>query len=368
MPQDQHDSRDTLFGLLPARPVLSVPSKEVDGKTVLITGAGGSIGSALAVEIGKHRPRHVVLLDASEQSLYRVSLNPELRAPYSLVLGSVSDRTLLDDLMDGHRPQIVFHAAAFKHVPLMEFNPFAAVENNGAGTFMLVQSAEKYDVEQLVMVSTDKAVEPASIMGASKRIAELIVLAMRSSSTQFRAVRLGNVLASEGSVLPLFQSQMERGEPLSVTHPQATRYFLSVQYAVQLLVLALSEEWPPGILVPELGKPIRIEEIARRMLADAASSQQIVFTGLRPGDKLAEKLISNDETYLSEDRAPLRRISSPSISLSELEGAMKNFEQAALQRDLPRLLNGVSNLVPSYKPSEVIQTALCQHPVTGSNR
>jgi FlaA1/EpsC-like NDP-sugar epimerase len=366
MPQDQLNHWESLFGLIPTRPDLPLSSQAISGRTILITGAGGSIGATLAHRIAAHAPRHIVLLDASEQSLYRI--DRDLAAPYTAALGSVCDRALLDELFERHRPQIVFHAAACKHVPLMEFNPFAAVQNNAIGTFTLAQSAAKHRVAQIVMVSTDKAVEPASIMGASKRIAELAILAMPSPATLFKAVRLGNVLASEGSVLPLFQSQIDRGQPLSVTHPEASRYFLTMSYAAQLLLLALSGEFPRGILVPQLGEPIRIEEIARRMLTSAKGSHQIVFTGLRPGDKLKEKLVADHEAILPGSNSPLRSIHSPSPQLNELQNAIGNLEQAVQQRNLPDLLRIVSRLVPDYQPSAVIHSALDEQAAAGSNR
>jgi FlaA1/EpsC-like NDP-sugar epimerase len=369
MLQDRKCQWDSIFRLITIDPARSsVSAKEISGKSVLITGAGGSIGSTLAHEIGGHSPGRIILLDASEQSLYRIDRDLEL--PHSAILGSVCDRALLDDLLERHRPQVIFHAAAFKHVPLMEFNPFAALQNNAIGTFILAQSAVKYRVEQLVMVSTDKAVAPASIMGASKRIAKLVLLAMPSSATQLKAVRLGNVLASEGSVLPLFQSQIDRAEALSVTHPEASRYFLTMQYAAQLLLLALSDEFAPGILVPELGEPIRIEEIARRMLAGSNGAHQshIVFTGLRPGDKLCEKLLSNRESFLDNREAPLRPIHSESPLFSELHHTMNKLEQAVQERNLPELLSLIFHLVPDYEPSEVIQAALQEHAATRCDR
>ncbi len=376
MPDDEKTRWDSIFGLTGSTPALPVSSSDIEGKTILITGAAGSIGSALALEIGSYGARHMVLLDSSEQSLYRLGQDAErgIGARYTLALGSVCDRAQLEDLLNRHRPQIVFHAAAFKHVPLMEFNPFAAIQNNSVGTFMLTQSCVKHGVEQLVMVSTDKAVEPASIMGASKRIAELVMLTASSSVMRCKAVRMGNVVASAGSVLPLFQSQIDRGEPLCVTDPEARRYFLTMSHAARLLMLALSDNFDCGILVPELAEPIRIEKIARLMLEDAGSSQEIVFSGLRPGDKLAEKLIADDEQYSSEDGAPLRAIYSSSPSFHQLQDAMLQLEQAIQERDLPLLLRVVSLLVPSYQPSAVIQDALREHammrskPMTESNR
>jgi FlaA1/EpsC-like NDP-sugar epimerase len=366
MLQDRPNDWESLLGFTPTHPIPPVSPQAIDGQTVLISGAGGSIGATLAHRIAAHTPRHIVLLDAAEQALYRI--DRDLAASHTAAFGSVCDRALLDELFERHRPQIIFHAAACKHVPLMEFNPFAALQNNAIGTFILAQSAAKHRVAQMVMVSTDKAVEPASIMGASKRIAELAILAMPSNAAQFKAVRLGNVLASDGSVLPIFQNQIDRGQPLSVTHPEASRYFLTMSHAAQLLLLALSDEFSPGILVPQLGEPIRIEGIARRMLAKVEDRRQLVFTGLRPGDKLNEKLLADHEAVLSDRNAPLQSIHSPSLQLSELQSAMSNLEQAIEQRNLPRLLSIVSQLVPDYQPSTAIQSALDEQAATGSNR
>ena len=351
MLQDRQNHWQSIFPLLPATPDLPLSSRAIAGRSILITGAGGSIGSALAHRIAAQNPRHIVLLDASEQSLYRI--DRDIAAAHSAILGSVCDHELLDEVFAHHHPHVVFHAAAFKHVPLMEFNPFAALQNNAVGTFILAQTAAKHRTGQFVMVSTDKAVEPSSIMGASKRIAELVMITM-----QQRAVRLGNVLASEGSVLPYFQSQIDRGRPLRVTHPQASRYFLTIDHAAQLLLLVLSEDFAPGILVPELGSPIRIEEIAQRMLAIQPSASRIEFTGLRPGDKLTEKLLSDKEYFLEDSEAPLRLIHSEAPPFRELEHAIRQLEHAVRERNLPRLLSVVSRLVPDYQPSEVIQAAL----------
>lgn len=361
MQQDQPKQWESILAMIPAPSVPMPLPENIAGKTILITGAGGSIGSTLAHEISEHQPRRVILFDASEQSLYRI--DRDLRAPHNAVLGSVCDQSLLDELLERYRPEIVFHTAAFKHVPLMELNPFAAAQNNILGTFTLVKSAIRHRVQQLVVVSTDKAVEPASIMGASKRIAELIVLAMQSDATRLKAVRLGNVLGSQGSVLPLFQSQIDRGEPLTVTHPRASRYFLTMQHAAQLLLLALGDEFSTGILVPMLRDPIRIEEIARRMLANVKNSHlsAVTFTGLRPGDKLTEKLIAEDEAFLADSESPLRMIASPTVHREELVHALSDLKQAVQDRNLPQLLRIVSQLVPAYRPSEVIQANLQEY-------
>lgn len=366
MPHEQ--SRwESIFRWITASHPAPISPRAIAGRSVLVTGAGGSIGSTLALEVGKRNPRQLVLLDASEQSLFRI--DRELDAPHTAVLGSVCDRVLLGELLARFRPEIVFHAAAFKHVPLMEFNPFAAVQNNALGTFIVAESAANYGVEQLVLVSTDKAVEPASIMGASKRIAELVILAMLSGVTQFKAVRLGNVLASEGSVLPLFQRQIDLGQPIGVTHPEASRYFLTLHQAAHLLLLALADEFRSGILIPELGEPVGIEEFAARLLAASPESpSQIIFTGLRPGDKLTEKLVSSRESFLSDDSSPLRAIDSPSLQFRKLEQAINEIERAVQERNLPQLLSLVTQLVPDYRPGAVIQAALKEHVAMRLNR
>jgi len=331
---------------------IPVPGHALREKRVLITGAGGSIGSALARAIAVHAPAHLVLLDASEQALYQVDRT--LDAPHTPVLASVCDGSALEEVFARHRPHIVFHAAAFKHVPLMESHPFAAIENNAVGSFLLAQAAVRHGVRQLVLVSTDKAVDPAGMMGASKRVAEMTVLALATPATRIKAVRLGNVYASQGSVVPLFREQIAQGEPVTITHPEVTRYFLSLDHAAALLLFALREEFPSAILVPELGEPIRVEEIARRLIRQSGSQSRIVYAGLRPGEKLRERLFSGDETLLGEAGAPLRAIRSERPSANEATAAIDELRRGIGERDLAGLLRVVTRLIPAYKPSETV--------------
>jgi FlaA1/EpsC-like NDP-sugar epimerase len=212
-------------------------------------------------------------------------------------LGSVSHPALLNEIFRRYHPQIVYHAAAYKHVPLMEQNPFAAIENNAIGTSRLVEAAANHRTEQLILLSTDKAADPVSIMGASKRIAELVVLTQRSQGSLMKAVRLGNVLGSEGSIVPLFLKQMSSGLPVTVTHPDVRRYFLTTGDAVTVLLQAAHAETPPGILAPDLAEPMRVEALARHLMAKAHATSTIVFTGLRPGDKMCEALLSARESF-----------------------------------------------------------------------
>jgi FlaA1/EpsC-like NDP-sugar epimerase len=322
------------------------------GKRVLVTGAGGSIGSALTRCIAQTGVRELVLLDSSEGALYDMQqalTEGKGAALHVSVLSSVCEPAAIASLFEQHRPEIVFHAAAFKHVPLMEGNPFAAVANNALGTHILAEAASKYRCEQLLMVSTDKAVAPSSIMGASKRIAELILLAPRADSISIKIVRLGNVLGSSGSVVPLFQRQIAQGGPVTVSHPEARRYFMTLTEAVETLLSALSPDSPTGILVPKLGDPLRILDLAKFLIGQR--QVPIVFTELRPGDKMEESLLSPRESYQEAQTSPLRAVHSPALSSDELAASLRDLRAALQQRDLSSLLQTVQCMVPEYQPS-----------------
>lgn len=242
------------------------------GKTILLTGAGGSIGSALARAILASGPRLLLLLDHSEHNLHHI--HTELAAisggaPSIPILGDVCDDALLANIFAAHRPDTVYHAAAFKHVPLMETNPLAAVRNNALGTYKLATAAIEHRLPHLIMVSTDKAVNPHSVMGASKRIAELILLALSHQGTPMRAVRLGNVLGSQGSVVPRFLQQIVQGGPVTVTHPEVSRYFLTLLESVEVILQVASLEDGGGIFLPELGQPVKILDLAGYLIRNA---------------------------------------------------------------------------------------------------
>lgn len=331
------------------------PTHLIHQRRILITGAGGSIGSALAHTIAACHPAQIVLLESSEQALYQV--DRQLAAPHTSVLADICDKFALEETFQRHYPQIVFHAAAFKHVPLMELHPFAAMQNNAVGTFTLVETALRHRAAQIILVSTDKAADPAGMMGASKRIAELVGLALSTPATRIKAVRLCNVYSSQGSVVPLFQEQIAQGRPVTVTHAEATRYFITLEQAAALLLLALSEEFPSAILVPNLNTPVRIEQIARSLIEQSGSVGQIVYTGLRPGEKLQEQLLSSSESYVSRERGPLNPIQSDGIATAEARRTIDELKQTIRERDLNRLLQVVTALIPTYRPSETLQQA-----------
>ncbi len=361
---------------------------------ILITGAGGSIGAALAKQLvgskigstnaapsawsNQHlRPENgcapswqygrptVLLLDHSEQNLYEI--NSELssakdkQANHIAILGDVNDAALLDDIFEKYRPITIFHAAAFKHVPLMEENPIAVIRNNILGTWTLATTAAKYRARQITMISTDKAANPRSIMGAAKRVAEIILTRLDTPATRMRSIRLGNVLGSTGSVVPLFQRQIENGGPVTVTHPDARRYFLSLDEAADLILAAAVLEDTATLFVPDLAAPIKILDLAKKLISEAhvsaaadASPIEIVFTGLRSGDKLSEDLLSSSEIAEPTNHPRLRRITGPAPTAKSLDAAITLISENVEARALPALLESIRVLVPDYGSSDLL--------------
>lgn len=317
---------------------------------VLITGAGGSIGSALAKKLAVHGAR-LILLESSEGSLYDLQAefaDSRLRVAAAYYLGSVGDRELLNEILAVHQPRTVFHAAAFKHVPLLEQQPLAAIENNIFGTETLVEVSSAHRA-RVILLSTDKTVAPSSVMGATKRVAEQIVLG--SGGT---VMRLGNVLASHGSVAEVFARQIAAGKPLTVTHPSARRYFLTIAEAVDSLVAA-SGASGPALFVPRLRDKHAIADLARFMSVRLAPGCEIPieFTGLRAGDKLTEELWSAEEIVL-EGSADLLPIETPAPSRGELQSRLERLRGAVRSRDLMTALSSLCELVPDYQPSEAL--------------
>ena len=276
----------------------------IEGKRVIVTGGGGSIGSELCRQIAARNPAQLVIFDIYENNAY--SIQQELRRKYpdlnlTVLIGSVRDQARVEQVFERYRPQVVYHAAAHKHVPLMEDSPNEAVKNNVFGTYNVATAADRYKVETFVLISSDKAVNPTNVMGATKRICEMIIqmYSRKSKQTKFVAVRFGNVLGSNGSVIPLFRKQIEMGGPVTVTHKDIIRYFMTIPEAVSLVMQAGGYAKGGEIFVLDMGEPVRIDDLARNMIRLSGLEPdvdiQIVYTGLRPGEKLFEELLMSEE-------------------------------------------------------------------------
>jgi len=277
------------------------------GQTVLVTGAGGSIGSEICRQITRFKPKSIVLLGHGENSIFEIEQELDRRHPGQhtvAVIADVRDEHRIGRVFEQYKPDVVFHAAAHKHVPLMEANPEEALTNNVFGTRNVARAADKHGARRFVMISTDKAVNPVSVMGMSKRVAEMVVQAIGSTSqTKFMAVRFGNVLGSRGSVVPMFRKQIAEGGPVTVTHPDMTRYFMTIPEAVQLVIQAGAMGKGGEVFVLDMGEPVKItrlaEEIIRLSGMEPGKDMEIVYTGVRPGEKLFEEILTTEEVATS---------------------------------------------------------------------
>ena len=342
---------------------LSQIAEYLSGKTVLVTGGGGSIGSELCRQIAGHRPKRLVIFDIYENNAY--DIQQELRRTHPgleliTLIGSVRDTERVNMLFETYRPEIVFHAAAHKHVPLMEDSPNEAIKNNVFGTYHVARAADRYGTKTFVLISTDKAVNPTNVMGASKRICEMIVQTMSNrSATKFVAVRFGNVLGSNGSVIPLFKRQIAEGGPVTVTHPDIIRYFMTIPEAVQLVLQAGAYANRGEIFVLDMGEPVRIDDLARNLIRLSGFTPdediEIRYTGLRPGEKLFEEMLM-DEEGLRETANKLIHIGQP-IRISE-EHFLEQLAQleTACEQNSPQIRALIARIVPTYHRAAVTQT------------
>lgn len=349
---------EDLLGRDPVRIDSAHVAEMISDKVVLVTGAGGSIGSELCRQLARFNPARLVLLELSEFALYSIEQWFLVNAPeVDLVplTGDVKDASRLDEVFARYRPQAVFHAAAYKHVPLMEVgNAWQAVRNNVLGTLTVAECAMHFNAERFVLISTDKAVNPTNVMGATKRLAEMVCEALHSqgSGTQFEMVRFGNVLGSTGSVIPKFQEQIARGGPVTVTHPEITRYFMSIPEAAQLVLQAATMGQGGEIFVLDMGEPVKIADLARKMIHLSGYSEneiRIEFSGLRPGEKLYEELLADAE-QTRETPHPKLRIARARPVDGEFLANLRAWLANACQGDA-QVREALMLRVPEYRPA-----------------
>ena len=333
----------------------------ITGKTLLVTGAGGSIGSEICRQILPFQPEKLLLLGHGENSIYTIHQellrNPDLGNTVLIpIITDVQDKEKIDYIFNSFRPDIVFHAAAHKHVPMMELNPEESVKNNVFGTFNVAEAAHKYHVERFVMISTDKAVNPTSVMGASKRTAEKIVKCFaKRSTTRFVAVRFGNVLGSRGSVIPMFKSQIERGGPITITHPNMIRYFMTIPEASKLVIQAGAYGKGGEVFILDMGEPVKILDLAEDLIRlaglEVGKDIEIKFTGIRPGEKLYEELLTASEGITATKNKKIFIAKPEEVNEEELMLQIDKLKEAALKANPRDVIEAYKVIVPTFSPN-----------------
>jgi FlaA1/EpsC-like NDP-sugar epimerase len=338
-------------------------SRNFANRTVLITGAGGSIGSELARQVSSFGPKRVILFERSENDLFHVEL--ELRRTYPQldvvpVAGDILDVHRLEEVFFEHRPEAVLHAAAYKHVPMMERQPFMAVRNNVVGTYNVASVAARYGTASFLLISTDKAVNPTNVMGVTKRVAELVTLSFSAAGrTRFSAVRFGNVLGSNGSVVPLFKEQIAARQPVTVTDPEVTRYFMTIPEAVRLVLQASTMGKGGDVFILDMGRPVKIVDLARNLIRLSGLEPDrdipIVFTGLRPGEKKFEELLVATEGSETTSHPKVMRLRGELPSPDQVKHFLDTLARACDERDVRRLVATFKEIVPEYTPSREVR-------------
>jgi FlaA1/EpsC-like NDP-sugar epimerase len=364
-------SLDDLLQREPVKTNIESVRKFIANKIVMVTGAGGSIGSELCRQIMKYHPSQLILFERYENNLFKIdhelvdtqhsASNGENHIAIIPALGDIADITSLEYVFSKYRPQIVFHAAAHKHVPLMEHNPIEAVKNNIIGTKNVIEIASEHNVESFVMVSTDKAVNPTSIMGATKRVAEFLTITKnQSSNSRFTTVRFGNVLGSNGSVIPTFKQQLKNGGPITVTHPDIKRFFMLIPEAVQLILLAASSGKGGEIFVLDMGEPINIASLAENLIRLSGfipnKEIKIKYTGLRPGEKLYEELFDEAEKIVTTFNKKFKMAIPQIPSHKELFGYISELERIIRDNDYDKVVPTIQKIVPNFQHEQVITT------------
>jgi FlaA1/EpsC-like NDP-sugar epimerase len=394
--------RDISYKDLLGRPVVHLDQQEIGryltGRTVMVTGAGGSIGSELCRQLIAFKPKRIILLDSGEENLYKIQM--ELHHEHSFhdyipVLGKIQNRDLLNNLFCQYGPSVVFHAAAYKHVPLIENNPWEAIFNNVFAVRNLIETAIHHKTERFVLVSTDKAVRPTNVMGASKRLTELLMLAYGQEqwdetlgnqqkkvllncksdekicpdgnchNTTFMAVRFGNVLGSSGSVIPLFKRQIEQGGPVTVTHREMTRYFMSIPEAAQLILQAGAMGTGGEIFILKMGKPVNIADLARDLIKllgrEPETDIKITYTGLRPGEKLYEELITEGEGIVPTSHEKIMVLRGDGKPYQEMEALLSQLATRAKSHDAMGIKEILKKIMPEYHPDLMAESSVDSH-------
>jgi FlaA1/EpsC-like NDP-sugar epimerase len=352
-------SYEDLMGRKSVRMEMDRIGNYATGEPVLITGAGGSIGSELCRQIARFDPSPLILLDCAENNLFQIETEfsrdyPEVE--YIPILGNILNGTLLDKIFQAYHPRVVFHAAAFKHVPMMELNPWEAVTNNIQGTKSLLEAVQRYGVERFVFVSTDKAVRPFNVMGASKRVGELLTQAYsKDNHGRFMSVRFGNVIGSSGSVIPFFRKQIEKGGPVTVTHAEVTRFFMTIPEAAQLILQAGAMGEGGEIFILDMGTPIKIVDLAKDLIRlsgfEPGRDIEIQFTGLRPGEKLYEELITEGEGIVKTPHEKIFVLRGNSIQRDDLLSKISDLCHLAGKEGAPKIKEKLKEIVPDYQMS-----------------
>jgi len=350
---------EDLLGRPPVSLDVQAIREKLQDRVVLITGAAGSIGSELARQVASFHPSRLILLDRSENDQFRLAMEFARKFPeidYVTAVGDILDVGLLRELFALHRPHSVFHAAAYKHVPMMEQNCFQAVINNVLGTYNVALVARQFAVEDFVAISTDKAVNPTSVMGVTKRICELIILALQQQQTRFLAVRFGNVLGSNGSVLPIFEQQIAEGGPVTITHSDVTRYFMTIPEAVQLVLQASTMGRGGEIFVLDMGEPVRIRDLATNLIRLSGLQPEtdihLVYTGLRPGEKLFEELCLAAEDTKPTAHEKIRVLDGGFIDFRQVREWVDELSALATAKNVGGLVSKLQDIVPEYTPSQ----------------